>query len=246
MTKLYIEIDKNNEPLINGRPYPKSEILDLFIDFNNNGIIPNVHEIPDDVEFTKEETDGYVSYVYKQGEELLDISFGKPVKSEDISSLQYEKERLESTFRIRYDLYSKKRQRVVKARKTKKNLLALLIVLIGATAGVAYYNSPQVQTSIAIDKLNTEIEKHTNHFEIEGHRGSLSSHLSSETCYVPKLDENDTWEERIERYCEEYNLGDEVCEAAIQKFELGYNDEPEFWDIDLSKVYKSSQNVKKQ
>ncbi len=91
--------------------------------------------------------------------------------------------------------------------------------------------------------LENEIKIHTNYGEDpDGRKISSKSQHGCDFGRNPN-GSNPSMEESISDYCDEYELGEEVKEAAIRKFDLLYDDNTkEAEEIDLKDIYKQSKN----
>lgn len=92
----------------------------------------------------------------------------------------------------------------------------------------------------SIKKLEKEILSHTNRGSIDGFLQTIEEHNMGK-CYLGKNVKASEIDVKITEYCEANNLGEEVIEKAIEKFDLYTKDEvKQANSIDLLEVYKSS------
>lgn len=93
--------------------------------------------------------------------------------------------------------------------------------------------------------LKAEIEMHGGKKDINTDKyiWDLNKHIESGKCAIPK-EQDLTIEDRIEKYCKNNGLSDEITDAAITKFNLYYSNHMEEAEkIDLVQMLRKEQKL---
>lgn len=127
----------------------------------------------------------------------------------------------------------------VKQRK-KSTLKVLLGVSILAGGFTLYANSSYRR----ISDLTLETQIHGGYGVAED--GDKINPYLDHSCFLGENEDRKTVDQRIEEYCQKYDLGEEVAEAAKEKFDAYYVDDVDkAEDIDLYDIYKESNGKSK-
>lgn len=120
---------------------------------------------------------------------------------------------------------------------------AIISFTAGMNSAIAN-NDENIQAKSAM-VLETEIEIHGGKKDMSTDKyiWNFDDHIESGKCAIPK-EENLTIEGRIEKYCKDNSLSDEIADAAIAKFNLYYsNNIREADKIDLVRMVKEEQKL---